>query len=355
MKTMKLWTGKTIDPKALPFPEQLTHVQVHRSAPPYEFLLGADIIDFNGELFCGWGASRKDENDRFSVMNGAVSKDGLHWDSFMRISPLARGKKAYSHGVFHIENGVLCSYLPTASYNISEYPDLQTIKMIWNADQRSWEYAGVVIPEHFWPMSRPVANHAGTWLMPGLMLDKRGALPAVAIREPGSPEKWEISIVPVPGNKNVWGEGGLLIRGKEVLYIFRNGWDQKRVCCAALSTDGGHTWGKACRTNFLASLAKLCCGTLPDGRNYILCNLPAEGMDERDTLAIALSEPGQWEFNRAWALRRGPSPLARTKGAGKTPQWAYPLACVKDNILHVVYAVTKEDCAATLLPLDILR
>jgi hypothetical protein len=78
-------------------------------------------------------------------------------------------------------------------------------------------------------------------------------------------------------------------------------------------------------------------------------------MDERDTLAIALSEPGQWEFNRAWALRRGPSPLARTKGAGKIPQWAYPLACVKDNILHVVYSVTKEDCAATLIPLEILR
>ena len=355
MKTIKLWNGKKINPGALAFPEIMTHVEIHRSAAPYEFLLGADIIEFNGELFCGWGASRKDENDRFSVMNGAVSADGIHWKDPMRISPPAKGKNAYSHGVFHIENGELCAYIPRAAYSILTYPGLQTIKMIWDPAKRKWNEFGLVIPEQFWPMSRPIDNGTGAWLMPGLIIEKRGALPAVAFRPHNSPEKWDIRTISIPGKKKTWGEGGLLVCGKEVLYIFRNGWEQKPVCCAAVSHDGGYTWSNACRTNLPMAPAKPCCGTLPDGRNYILCNMPCEGFAGRDTLVLSLSDPGEWNFNKAWVLRRGSSPLARTKGLGKSPQWSYPLAYVKDQILHVVYASTKEDCVGTLIPLEVLR
>ena len=92
MKILKLWDAPKLNCETLAFPGIITDVLVHRSAAPYEFLLGADVIEFDGELFCGWGASRKDENDCFSVMNGAVSKDALLWNEKMRISPLPRGK-----------------------------------------------------------------------------------------------------------------------------------------------------------------------------------------------------------------------------------------------------------------------
>ncbi len=355
MKILKLWDAPKLNCETLAFPGIITDVLVHRSAAPYEFLLGADVIEFDGELFCGWGASRKDENDCFSVMNGAVSKDALLWNEKMRISPLPRGKKAYSHGVFHVENGELYAYVPNASYNIFTYDDIQTIKMIWNKEKREWEYVGLAIPEHFWPMSRPVDNGNGAWLMPGLLLDKRGAYPTVAFRLKNTAEKWEIRRIPVPGRKGLWGEGGLLVKGNEVLYIFRNGWDQKRVACAAVSTDHGYSWHESCQTNFPMSLAKPCCGMLPDSRNYIICNMPCKKYEERDTLVLALSRPGEWVFDRAWALRRGSSPLPRRKGIGKSPQWAYPLACVRDNTLCVVYSSSKEDCAASLIPLECLK
>lgn len=352
MKTFKLWNGKKIDVPSIQLPKVITHSVVHRSEAPYQFLLGADIINFNDRLLCSWGASRKSENDRYSVMNGSISCDGINWEKHFRISPLAYRGTAYSHGVLFNENGLLCAYVPCAKFNIGTYDDLYTIKMVYSDSQ--WHHCGTVIPEKFWPMTSPQMTTAGTLLMPGLLLNEHGAMPAVARKISDSPEKWQLTVINIPGRKKAWGEGGLLIRGSEILYIFRNGWGQKNVACASLSTDDGKTWSDAAQTNLLMALAKPCCGTLPDGRNYIICNMPCENYRDRDTMVLALSPANEWLFDKLLVLRHGASPTVRAAGRDKGPQWAYPQACVKDGTLHIVYSSAKEDCVMSSLPIDTL-
>lgn len=352
MKSFKLWNGKKIHVPSIQLPKIITHSIVHKSAAPYQFLLGADIINFNDRLLCSWGASRKSENDRYSVMNAASSADGINWDDYFRISPPNCKGRGYSHGVLFNENGRLCAYIPCAKFNIGTYDDLHTIKIVY--DNSQWVSEGIVIPEHFWPMTAPQQTSSGTLLMPGIIINERGAMPAIARRISISPEKWQISIINVPGSKRVWGEGGLLISDNKILYIFRNSWGAKNVACVSLSNDDGRTWSDCTPTNFLMSQAKPCCGTLPDRRNYIVCNMPCENYRDRDTMVLALSPANSWLFDKLWIIRHGASPQNRAAGRDKGSQWAYPQACVKNGILHIVYSSAKEDCIMSSIPITAL-
>ena len=76
-RLFRLWAGRSIDPARIPLPGHISHHIICRADERYRFLLGADIADFGGILFCGWGNSRRDENDRWSVMRGCRSGDGV--------------------------------------------------------------------------------------------------------------------------------------------------------------------------------------------------------------------------------------------------------------------------------------
>ena len=158
-RLFRLWAGRSIDPARIPLPGHISHHIICRADERYRFLLGADIADFGGTLFCGWGNSRRDENDRWSVMRGCRSGDGgRSWGAAERISPpLSRGFSS-SHGVFFPCGGRLHALVPQARYGIpgdSAYPGLRTVLMTLAPDGSAWQFSGVVIPEPFWPMARP--------------------------------------------------------------------------------------------------------------------------------------------------------------------------------------------------------
>ena len=118
-RLFRLWAGRSIDPARIPLPGHISHHVIRRADERYRFLLGADIADFGGTLFCGWGNSRRDENDRWSVMRGCRSGDGgRSWGAAERISPpLSRGFSC-SHGVFFPCGGRLHALVPQARYGI---------------------------------------------------------------------------------------------------------------------------------------------------------------------------------------------------------------------------------------------
>lgn len=352
----KLWTGKPIDPEKIPLPDRISHTVVHRAERDYRFLLGADLAEFDGTLFCGWGNSRRDENDRWSVMRGRRSADGgCSWQPCERISPAAGNKFAYSHGVFFPHRGRLHVLAPRAGYEVPgtmAFPGLRTELMTLAEDGGEWRSSGVVIPEPFWPMARPQKNVAGNYLLPGLRCIGNRALPAVAISDGECITRWRIVEIPQPYRRDAWGEGGIMVAGNEVVYLFRNGWTSRPCARIALSRDGGESWTEAADTNLSMSSAKPCCGMLSDGRCYLVFNPAPDG---RNTLAVAVSAPGETVFRSIWAVRRGRSPLPRFGGIGKDCQWAYPLACEHNGGLHIVYASSKEDCVMSVIPLDVLK
>ena len=355
-RMFKLWTGEPIDPAKIPLPDQIVHRVIQRPEKEFRFLLGADIAAFGGTLFCGWGNSRKDENDRHSAMRGRHSSDGgLSWSECERISPPPERGFSCSHGVFFPHNGRLHAFVPQARYGRAAdgdaYPELRTLLMTLSPDGVKWEFSGIAIPEPFWPMAQPHWNASGNCLLPGIRCTGNNAFPAVAISDGSSLDRWRIVEIPQPGRPRSWGEGGILVNGNEVVFVFRNGWENRPRARIAFSRDGGESWSAAVDTNLQMSPAKPCCGTLSDGRGYLVFNPAPDG---RDTLAVALTAPGEHSFRAIRLIRRGKSPAPRYQGFGKVSQWAYPSACEQDGKLWIAYASSKEECVLSTLPLDTL-
>ncbi len=355
-RIFELWQGKPMDPAEIPLPDQITHQVIQRPEKEFRFLLGADIAAFNGVLFCSWGNSRKDENDRHSAMRGRRSSDGgLTWSECERISPPPARGFSCSHGVYFPHNGKLHALVPQARYgraaNGDAYPELRTLLMTLSPEEVKWEFSGAAIPEPFWPMAQPQRNASGNYLLPGIRCTGHNAFPAVAVSDGDCPGSWRLVEIPQPGRSRSWGEGGILVNGNEIAFLFRNGWNNRHRARIAFSHDGGESWSAAVDTNLPMSPAKPCSGTLSDGRNYMVFNPAPDG---RDTLAVALSAPGELCFRAIRLIRRGKSPAPRYPGSGKATQWAYPAACEHDGKLWIAYASSKEECVLSSLPLDAL-
>jgi hypothetical protein len=358
MQTYKLWSGRTpVKPETIPLLDTVSHVMVHRARKGhYQFLLGADIVEHKGDLLCAWGNSEIHENDSGSIMAGRRSTDGgRSWGEFEVIAPGSKGKDAHSHGVLCEHRGRLYALAPRAEYNGqgAEYPNLRTELFVLDEQDNRWKSEGIVIDEApFWPMNRPLPLENGNTIMPGLICTNGKAEPAVAISNGNTIRQWRLIRIATGQRKDTWGEGGLIIDGSDIHYIFRNGWSHSQRAQVALSGDYGETWTPAMNTNIPMAPAKPCCGMLSTGQKYLVFN-PAG--NHRDSLAIAVSEPGGDTFSKIWRIRHGAAPQPRWQGKGKSPQWAYPLACEHRGKLCVVYTVAKEDCLLAAIPLKALR
>lgn len=356
-KTVKLWTGKKITPASLPLLNMATDVMVHQAEKGhYQFLLGADIIEHKGTLFCGWGNSKINENDSGSIMACRRSFDGgLSWSDFEVVAPGSKGKYAHSHGAFYARGDSLYALAPYAEYNLfgDSYPDLSTELFKLNNKTNKWDSQRTVIAgEQFWKTAPPRSLDNGNLIMPGIICKNKKAEPAVAISDGGRLDKWRVIQVTTPRRNRNWGEGGLLINGNKISLIYRNSWKNSPRGQIAFSNDYGESWTRGTNTNIPMTPSKPCSGTLSTGQNYLIFN-PAGNY--RDTLAITISRPGEQTFSKIWRIQHGTSPMPRTKGGAKTPQWAYPSAYEFDDKLYVVYAVSKEDCLLTIIPLSTLK
>ncbi len=352
----KLWKGSPIKAEKLPLPDNITHSVVHRADKAYTFLLGADITSFKETLYCGWGNSRKDENDKWSIMAGRRSTDsGTTWNDFEIIAPGFNDKYAHSHGVFFQHKDVLYSLVPRAGYGqpcAMAFPDLVVEMFVLSENGQLWQSQGIIIDEPFWPMDKPQLTGNGNYIMPGLNCRSNKAFPAVAICDGNNIKHWRTVEIPVAPRPDTWGEGGIIVDGSEITCIFRNGWKHRPRAQYAISHDNGNSWTKAVDTNIPMSPAKPCCGMLSTGQRYLIFNPAPYG---RDSLAIAVSTPGESQLSRAFRIRHGRSPEPTFKGCGKNCQWAYPLSCEHNGKLYIVYAASKEDCVMSTISVTALQ
>jgi hypothetical protein len=89
---------------------------------------------------------------------------------------------------------------------------------------------------------------------------------------------------------------------------------------------------------------------LSTGQRCLVSNWPS-----RDTLLIAVSEPGETLLSHVHRIRHGRSPSARGSGHFGSSQWSYPYAHEHDGRIYVVYSITKEDCGLSIIPLEALE
>ncbi len=319
----------------------------------YQFSLGADIVFHEGEFIAQWANGWREENDTESLVRGRRSKNAVNWSAREIIAPGFEGIGYHSHGVFHSYQGQLWSFNAQhrqQKVNNGYFQGLHTDAFLWKPQTRKWVPEEVTGLDAFWPLCQPIKLGNGKWIMAGAQNGAKTALSAVAICDNDQMKRWRKVVIPHPAElapDQIWGETTVTAEGSRVLAIVRCRKKGNIGFWSAISTDHGETWPVLSESNIPHGGGRPTLGRLPDGRHFLVSNIRS-----RDTLVLALTKPGTFEFNQMFRLIDKPSPPVRMPPAGaKRSQWGYPGAFHHDGKLYVVYSATKEATGLTVVDL----
>ena len=356
-----LWGGSPFPAvEHVPLLDEVTHVVVHRGAEGDGFLHGAAIVHYASTWYASWGSSPVDENSLLERECGrrAAAGDGARrWGPVEVIGPNRDGAEARSHGVFHVQDGILWSLVPRfgrprdAADAASTFPGLVTDAFRLVPDSGRWELHAEAVAHDFWPMDAPTRLPDGRWIMGGLS-GRQNAVVAISER---APLAWERAEIPRPAGCDMqFAETSVLVwpgtGDCSAIVRYRAGslpGLPQQVALVSTSNDAGRTWAPLAASNLPLTASKPYAGHLSTGQAFLVGNV---GPD-RHTLVLAVTAPGERAFGRVWRIRHGTSPALRLPGRAKSPQWSYPCAHEHDGNLYVVYSIGKEDCGLSIIPL----
>ena len=357
-----LWGGSPFPAvEHIPLLDEVTHVVVHRGAEGDGFLHGAAIVHHAGTWYASWGSSPVDENsllERECGRRGTVGDGARRWGPVEVIGPNLDGAEARSHGVFHVQDGILWSLVPrfgrprNAADAASTFPGLVTDAFRRDPDSGRWELHAEAVAHDFWPMDAPTRLPDGRWIMGGLS----GRQNAVVATSERAPLAWERAEIPRPAGCDMqFAETSVLVwpgtGDCSAIVRYRAGslpGLPEQAALVSTSSDAGRTWTPLAASNLPLSASKPYAGHLSNGQAFLVGNV---GPD-RHTLVLAVTAPGERAFSRVWRIRHGASPALRLPGRAKSPQWSYPYAHEHDGSLYVVYSIGKEDCGLSIIPLS---
>ena len=349
MKPFVFWSGPPIpaDIEQVPFVVGVEHRSIHRpTADGYKFLHGAAIVEDKGVMYANWANSPVNENGPHETLQGKRSIDGgVTWTESEVIGPGFEGQERHSHGVLFVHQGevwTICAKFGVGTVG-RRFNGLQAEAFVLDKATDRWKSRGIVM-KNCWPYDEPVRMLDGNFITGGQ--DKDG-LPVVAISHGDDLLQWDSVSIPYDrrlqpsyAETTVWSEED------RVIAIIRGG---AGVAWVSISDDCGRTWSKARPSNLPMPRAKAYLGKLSTGQLYLLSNL-----ENRDTLVVSVSHPGEQTLSQMWRIRHGPSIPPRFPGAAKGKQWSYPYGYEHDGKLYVVYSVGKEECGLSVLPIESL-
>ena len=343
-----LWASAPVprDPEAIPSADGATHHTIHSASEDgYKFLHGAAIIQHKGTFYANWANSPTNENGPRETLQGRRSTDGgLTWSPIEVIGPGFDGPDRHSHGVLFVHDDhiwTICSRFGVGE-PARRFPGLKAEAFVLG-DHDRWQSRGIVM-ENCWPYDQPVRMQNGNFITGGQ--DKDG-LPVVAISNGNDFTQWKTVHIPYPkklapsfAETTVWSQRN------EVTAIIRGG---AGVAWISRSYDGGLTWNEAAMSNLPMPRAKAYLGSLSSRQMYLLSN-----WNNRDTLVVSVSEPGETALSRIYRIRHGRSIPPRFPGHAKGKQWSYPYGYEHNGKLYVVYSIGKEDCGLSIIPIESL-
>lgn len=124
--------------------------------------------------------------------------------------------------------------------------------------------------------------------------------------------------------------------GEKLIALLRSDTDCLFAC---ESNNNGETWSYPQKTEFTDYHSKFCCGTLNDGRNYVVSN--PDSVYCRLPLVLSLAKDGE-NFDEQYVLADEMIPM-RYPSKYKGGYYAYPSCEYVDGKLIVICSVNKED------------
>lgn len=335
----------------MPDLDVVTHVAVERAQPgEYHYLHEPAIAWHRNLLYVGWANHPLAEtNVKDEIIRGRRSHDGTRWTEpgTWAKAPLG-GVESYNHPVLFEHEGRLHGFF-TGWRN--ERPATQL--MLFDDDSLEWRHLGAEI-EGFIPFCPPQRLPDGNWIIGGELYWYEAA---VAISAGEDLTRWET--VQLPRGEDVeliFPETALVQQADRLLAICRP--KTHETALASESHDHGRTWTPLQPSNFPMAASKPFSGKLSTGQHYLItCNLE----EARCLLSIAVTRPDGGPFCRVWKLRHQQYPKVRLFGGwgdgsrvGKPTEWSYPAAVERDGKVYVAYTQGKEDCALSIVPVEVL-
>ena len=263
----------------IPLLDEVTHVVVHRGSRGDGFLHGAAVVHHAGTWYASWGSSPVDENsllERECGRRGDVRGGARRWGPVEVIGPNLDGAEARSHGVFHVQDGVLWSLVPRfgrprdAADAASTFPGLVTDAFRLDPDSGRWELHAEAVAHDFWPMDAPTRLPDGRWIMGGLS----GRQNAVVATSGRAPLAWERVEIPRPAGCDMqFAETSVLVwpgtGDCSAIIRYRAGslpGLPEQVALVSTSSDAGRTWAPLAASNLPLTASKPYAGHLPPAR-----------------------------------------------------------------------------------------
>ena len=287
----------------------------------FPFLHDTMIASLGGRLFMAWYTCAENEMIGRTVIRGRWSSDGGESWSEPEIVAEDAEERLMVPVIFSEYDGEIWAYVTRMTS-----PDHPIGYACFRYESGSWvkreERRDPVI---FNTMPEKADEK---WLIGGRMAEKPDILPQypiVAHAFPSSPANWEITRLPQE-EKLHCPETALLVNGKRVTALTRNDGGDAVVF---ESGDGGITWEGPFSKPYPIHPAKMCGGSLPDGRQFLIFNERTPQKD-RSRLIMALRAGPDAPFDRAYTVFEG---YDQTLRAG--PYWHYPCAAIHEGRLFI--------------------
>jgi hypothetical protein len=332
----------------LVYPSGLQEQMIARPDSNYRFLHDCVITGFHNTLYAAWYNCPETEIADQSVIRGRYSTDkGQTWSDVKCFAQDSTNRMMYVPPAFGQADDRLFLYVS----RMTGHDQVHDI-LIFKLDEAAHHFTKVdSISIPFIINTTVTKLDNGTMIAGGRRANKPGELPlipAVLISDSGSPlGPWRVADLQnnssnPDGTAFQYPETGLIANGSTVTAIVRG--EQSRPLVYH-SQDFGNTWSKPTFIDFpFSGQSKITCGTLSDGRDYIIGN--AEGYD-REKLVIAFREKGGKSFTKAYLLQNG-----NNAKLNASPEWSYPTAWESDNRLYVIYTSEKKAATLSIIPLD---
>ncbi|MBR5519623.1 MAG: exo-alpha-sialidase [Clostridia bacterium] len=337
----------TLAAKPIPHPH-LTKQIVHRADAEFPFLHDTMIAHLGGRLLLAWYNCTEDEIAGRTVIRGRWSDDGgKTWGESEIICEDTENGLHMVPVTFTEYNGEIWAYVTqmTGHDRPVGYVCVHYENGSWvTKEKRNDRVLFNTLPQ-IWH---------GKWVVGGRMAAKAGELPLVpmvAFAEPAEVADWKI--IPLPGPWDTgefpyaYPETTVLVSEDKLVAVTRR---DEGIAQYATSSDGVSWSGQApCDLPILP--AKMCGGTLADGRQFLVYNEFLRE-DDRSRLVLALRDNADSAFSKAWILADG---LDDELNGG--PNWHYPCVSVVGNTMYISCTVSKGEeitrhAALFTLPVD---
>lgn len=305
--------------KALALP--WSHQIVQRSTPELPFLHDTMVASLGGRLFEAWYACAENEMIGRTVIRGRWSSDGgKSWSEPETVAVNADGYLMVPV-TFSEKDGEIWAYVTRMTA-----PDHPIGYDLFRYEEGAWVKRGEK-PDPVIFNTIPVKSD-GRWLLGGRTAEVPNILPqypVIALSAPSSPAEWEIRRLPME-EKLHCPETTLAVSGARVTAFTRNDGGDIYVF---ESEDGGLTWSKPYQPSLPIHPAKMCAGSLGDGRQYLIYNERTEKRD-RSRLVMALRDGPDEPFDRAYVVAEG-----YDDSLDGGPYWHYPSVAMQNGVVYV--------------------